>query len=159
MRKVLLVIGMQNGFFSSNSVLDSVRRLTLNPIFDEVIQLQYYNLPESHIEKELGWSGLQTPSDQLLLLNIPEASVIRFNTYAAVNGELMSKLDMSDDVYLCGVNTDACILATAFRLFDYGLKVSVIRDAVATKPEFHESALAIIRRNCGEHSVISSESL
>ena len=57
---------------------------------------------------------------------------------------------------MCGVDTDACVMATA-GLFDAGFETFVVSDGCASSggQEYHEAAIKILERNIGAQYVIS----
>jgi nicotinamidase-related amidase len=69
------------------------------------------------------------------------------STYSVFGApELRAELDR-DELVLCGVETDCCVLATALEAIDHGVSVTVVEDAVASpSPAGHEGALALFRR-------------
>ena len=70
------------------------------------------------------------------------------STYSVFGApELRAVLDRGDELVLCGVETDCCVLATALEAIDHGVPVTVVEDAVASpSPAGHEGALALFRR-------------
>ena len=70
------------------------------------------------------------------------------STYSVFGApELRAALDRDDELVLCGVETDCCVLATALEAIDHGVPVTVVEDAVASpSPAGHEGALALFRR-------------
>jgi nicotinamidase-related amidase len=69
------------------------------------------------------------------------------STYSVFGApELRAELDR-DELVLCGVETDCCVLATALEAIDHGVPVTVVEDAVASPSAAgHEGALALFRR-------------
>jgi nicotinamidase-related amidase len=69
------------------------------------------------------------------------------STYSVFGApELRAELDR-DELVLCGVETDCCVLATALEAIDHGVPVTVVEDAVASPSRAgHEGALALFRR-------------
>lgn len=55
------------------------------------------------------------------------------------------------EVYLCGFDTDCCILATAYDLFDRGIKPVVLENLTwsTSKDKLHKPALKMLERNIG----------
>ncbi len=55
------------------------------------------------------------------------------------------------EVYLCGFDTDCCVLATAYDLLDTGIKPIVLEKLTwsTSKEKLHKPALKIIERNIG----------
>ena len=57
---------------------------------------------------------------------------------------------------LCGIDTEACILKTAFDLFEKEYDVYVLKDYCASTlgVKRHNNAIAILKRNIDEKSII-----
>lgn len=55
------------------------------------------------------------------------------------------------EVYLCGFDTDCCVLATAYDLFDVGIKPIVLKNLTrsALQEKLHKPALQMLKRNIG----------
>ncbi len=66
------------------------------------------------------------------------------------------KNDAITTVAVCGVDTDACVMATALGLFDAGFETFVVSDGCATSggQEYHAAAIKILERNIGAQYVI-----
>ena len=60
------------------------------------------------------------------------------------------------EIYLCGIDTECCVLKTAFDLFELEYNVYVLKDYCACTHgiEKHNNALEILRRNIGKDYVI-----
>ncbi len=69
--------------------------------------------------------------------------------------------DAITTVVVCGVDTDACVMATALGLFDAGFETLIVSDACASSggQEYHEAAIKILKRNIGEKYVITFSEL
>ena len=55
------------------------------------------------------------------------------------------------EVNLCGFDTDCCVLATAYDLFDQGIKPVILEDLTwsTSEEKLHKPALQMIERNIG----------
>ena len=77
--------------------------------------------------------------------------------YASNIEPIIEKLHAKDtiDVTVCGLETDACVLAVAFALFNNNFHVSVDLDACATSadPEIEKGGEAILARSLGKEHV------
>ncbi len=87
--------------------------------------------------------------------------IIKKNTY---DGFFQTELDRTlkergvEEVYLCGVATDICVMHTAFGAFARGYRVHIIEDACAgTTPDAHEWALNYMERIYGAKIIRSDE--
>ena len=77
--------------------------------------------------------------------------------FSALDARLQLELQMQkiDEIHLCGLDTDACVAATAMALFDISIRPVVLADACASSGgrEFHNAALRLLSRNIGEDQV------
>jgi len=65
-------------------------------------------------------------------------------TFGKWGAALSRRLD-GDDMLLCGVSTDCCVISTALPAADAGVRVRVVADACAgASDETHEQALAVM---------------
>lgn len=156
---MLLVVDAQRGFISDSTshALPNIRRCT--QAFDTVIATQFTADTPEQFRKLLGWSGV---SDGRLVPFVADGAtaVIEKSRYSAAIEEVLSLLS-DEPIYIVGFETDACVLATAFGLFDAGYRPIVVQDACATNaPEdTHEQALHVLRRNIGDKQVITTQNV
>lgn len=71
-----------------------------------------------------------------------------FSKWKPIHAAFENSIQNGDEnvLYLCGVSTDCCILATALEAVDAGIKVYVIKDACAAgNDESHENAIKIMQ--------------
>jgi nicotinamidase-related amidase len=66
-------------------------------------------------------------------------------TFSKWDGELAAQLGEGDELVLCGVATDCCVLATALAAVDAGAQVRLVADACAGADDAaHERAVALL---------------
>jgi nicotinamidase-related amidase len=169
-KKYLLVIDMQNVFADPKSgwwtaeieqIYGPIQRLVAHfspqVVFTRFISAQhprgawrtyYQDWPET----------LVPPSDPIWEI-VPElralsstvhgwngdATTIDKTTFGKDGPELQTLLAPDDEVYLCGVSSDCCVLSTAVALIDRGIKTYVIADACrAADPKAHQAAMLVL---------------
>lgn len=151
--RVLLIIDVQEPFLSEKTrdAVDFIQELLRRERFRRVIQTCWRNYPGSRYETQLGYRlGMETRP----WLRCPDAKILTRSTYSAVSEELLSLIRKEDEIYVTGLETDACVLATLFDLWDHGFSFRVCRKGVATnREELAGPALALIRRQFGEQAV------
>ena len=61
-----------------------------------------------------------------------------------------------DEIYLCGFDTDGCILKTAFDLFENNIKAYILQDYCMSSggEKYHYEAIDILKRSIGEKFII-----
>lgn len=122
------------------------------------IATQFTNPKDSLYRSLLGWGELSGPPETDILPPVLARADVKLEktTYSAALGiaeRLRNRVPRS--VYVCGVDTDACVMAAAIGLFDLGLRPVVLADACASSGglALHLSALEIMRRNLGRKQV------
>lgn len=80
------------------------------------------------------------------------------STYTALTPDVLKLFEKNDikEVYLAGMNTETSILATAFDLFDRGIKPMILSKLCNSVygPMMHQAALEIIRSAIGTECII-----
>lgn len=153
-RRVLLIIDVQEAFLSERTrdVPEFLRQLLQKERFDLVLQSCWRNDPGSRYETQLGYA---LGKEAAPLLSCPGAGVLFRSTYSAVNEELRRCLRQDDRIYIAGLETDACILATLFDLWDGGYSFRLYGKGVGTnRADLAEPALTLIRRQFGEQVLL-----
>lgn len=86
-----------------------------------------------------------------------DAFVVDTPTYSSATPELVQRLrDLGVvEVHVCGVDTDQCVLATVFGLFDAGFEPVVLEDLVqsASGLACHDAGIIALHRAIGEDRV------
>lgn len=163
----LLVVDFQQGFASNINPALGSKIKSLVDLFTDVsycVFTQFKNTASSNFVKQLGWDKLLTEEEQDFIVCPNSANfVVEKNTYSAVCDDLLDFLrdHQIKTVFLCGLDSDACILATAFDLFDRGYRVLIIEDACDSSggSEINDAAMAIIRRSFGENNVTKTDNI
>ncbi len=154
MKNILLVIDVQKGFItnaSTSAVKKSIDTLIASKCFDCVISTVYQNYENSPIIKLMGWDKLLDADEQQLTGEAKYRSdyVVTKSTYSAVNDSLLDVLKKTnggaypDCVYVVGVDTECCVLATATDLFELGIRPIVLTDycGASSGLEYHKAGL------------------
>lgn len=162
--RVLAVIDVQIGFVNDSTRHIPERVESLQIPFDRVFATRFENAPDSPFREFLGLERFAPgmPETELAFVPRHDARIIVKNTYSAASGEIKEAGKQAGGVvYLCGIATDNCVLATAVDLFDAGLRPVVIADCCASHagPRYHEAALMILKRLIGERQVASRAAL
>lgn len=165
--KCLIIIDLQAGFISNDNIekiinpIKKVRKLFLP---EYCVFTQFINNKNSLFVRTLNWNKLLNTDEQKIVLDINDKNlIVKKSTYNAVNQEFILYLKQNNinKAYLCGVDIDSCVLATAFNLFDLGIEPVIISDCCSTNSEVIQidSILKIAKRSFGEKSVIESKQL
>lgn len=160
-RSALVLVDVQHGFVDERTrrVLDPIRTL-LGRRWGLVVATQFTNMPGSLYRSELDWHDMSsgTHGQQTLGWIDDAADVVVTKSGYSAAASLMPELSAVGitEATLAGVDTDACVLATAFGLWDAGIRVCIEASACASGGglELHNSALNIARQVFGPTSVV-----
>lgn len=163
-QEVLLIIDYQKGFLNDNSkrIIKPLTKLLHNKKFDKVIMTMWFNSGVNNFTECLNYENCQVDGKDAGLIKLYHGSSVypRVNRYSCLTEEMLSILKYNMHIYLCGLETDACVLGTAFGLFDYGFKFNIIDDCTTSKnKELEDAARLIINRQFGVNTFIRSTDL
>lgn len=153
---VLIVIDYQKAFKNENSkkTITYINKLARDYCWDKIIQTMWFNSGDVNnlYIQNLNYEECQlSGKDCGLVKMFPGATVLpRINMYSCATEEFLSIMKYNMNVYIAGWETDACVLATLFSLFDKGLNFKVVSECVTSKTiEIDDAARKIIRRQFG----------
>ena len=153
--KVLIVVDMQNGFVTKQNYIDLANRIN-NLIskneYDKYIFTRFVNKENSFYETKLNWHELKDKQSQKICLNIPNNSIIFQKTgYGLTNEQIDYLKSLSvETVDVCGLQTDACVYAISFQLFDNGIYPNILKNYCETAPQRNEIAKEILSHQFGK---------
>jgi len=124
---------------------------------ESLYYLKYKNYPGSLFTKHLDWHKFMT-SDQISL--VPEVYVEGAPVFDHFGyhppPELMATLKKYKTVGICGLDTDACVMAAVFALWDAEIRPIILSEYCASSGgvQFHQAALDLMLRQFGAQSVL-----
>lgn len=151
-RRVLLIIDVQRGFVKEQTqpIVEHIQELLQRETFDLVIQAQWKNYVESRFEQELNYSEMKGHEQTALIFENYGAHIITRSQYSCLTDSLRRLIAKEDMIFIVGLETDACVLATLYDLWDEGYHFKVYRDCIGTNcEELQTPALKLIERNFG----------
>lgn len=160
MKNLLLVIDVQKAFINDNTiqVVERICDLINNNEYDSVIFTRFINYNDSIWVQKLNYKECITDDSKRLMIDTKNNLVFDKNRYSALTSELKKYIEDNkiDNIYLCGIDTECCILKTALDLFEDKYNVYVLKNYCAcTHGELrHNNAIEILKRNIGEKYVI-----
>lgn len=162
-RRALLVVDVQNGFINDNTkhIPDKIINLIQEYTFNYRAFTRFQNVDESPYEIILGWGKMYDEPETAIVsvLQSYANEVFIKHIYSGLSKELQENLALNkvEELVVVGLESDACILKTAYDAFEAGLNVSIISDLCASMrgDSTHENAIALISRNLGSHSVLT----
>ena len=108
----------------------------------------------------MGWGRMYDVPDTDVVPELADiqGTVICKDAYGAVD-DIRAELDKHDvrTVYVCGIDTDVCVLTNAAGLFDQRFDVRVVAQACGSTGgrESHQAGLTALRRIIGTRRVIN----
>ncbi len=170
----LIVVDMQNGFVNHKSghIVQAVSEFvrSWNGAGGRVLATRFLNQEGSQWERLIHWRRLrESPETDLepRILDAVAASernvVIDKTSYTSLTPEARSLMQLApaEEVLICGIATDGCVLKTAVDLFESGYTPVVVSDLVSSHAgqEIHEAGLKLIARFVGADQLRRSADL
>lgn len=169
MKKILVIVDMQVGFINSahtKEVADRTKGLLQMGLFDGVIMTRFINSDNSTYEKLLDWKEMKSGEAIDLVGNYREYAdcVIDKSIYTCVNSDFLQKLcqlnggNYPESVYIVGIDTDCCVLATALDLFEGNIRPIILADYCASSggEAAHKAGLSCLKRLIGKNQLVYS---
>lgn len=156
MKRALVVIDVQS-FFVRKAPADLPAKIAgyiSKSNYDLVVFTIFKNNDGSNWEKSLHWTKCKTLKDTELADELKpfkkKDNVFTKASYSAFKNEEFKQLLKEKGIErleICGIDTDACVLATAFDAFDYGYEVKVLFDLSYSTDGLDAPTQKIITRN------------
>lgn len=168
-KSVLVVVDVQNGFIREASapvvpvIVDLVDRW--QRAGGDVLFTRYLNYPGSPFERLVRWSACMTSPEIDIVDELQpyadKAYVIDktvYGLFADRAGAALVEQQGWRDIYVCGIATESCVLATALGAFELDLTPWLIEDASASHAgrHVHDAGLLVTRRFIGERQIITT---
>ena len=161
MKELLLVIDLQKDFINDNTenISCNIEKLISSKKYKYVVFTKFINDINSSFYKTLNYKGCMSEDGRKIVIDTLEYPILEKKTYTALNYELKKFIEDNDikKIYLCGIDTDACVLKTAIDLFENNLEVKVIEDCCMSHSgkEYHNSAINMLKKLIGKQNVIN----
>lgn len=122
MRQILLIVDVQSTFSPPDWLVSGIRALTQH--VPAIATIELHDEQRTPFYEQLGWCPVV--NDKSLIDT--DHVFIKYG-YAPSEATLtyLKSLDL-DRVLVCGVQTETCVLAAGFALFDLGLRPTLITD-------------------------------
>lgn len=162
-KEPLLVIDLQPAFTRkvTPQYLSGVMAFVSEWPEDLTYWLRFMNHPDSLYERHIDYSNC-TLSTESALLDCPpphdnaRRKVVPHFGYAPPADFIEQlKKDGHKRAHLCGVDTDACVMAACFVLWDAGIQPVIHAEQCQSSrgPEMHHAAISMMFRQFGMHSM------
>lgn len=162
MKKALIIIDVQKYFLNKETqgVVNEIRNYLANKSseYDKIYFTIFKNNPSAPLWKISRWHDCTNSPDTDICDELKQfatdENLFYKNIFSAFKvSEIQKEVNGNDikEIHLCGFDTDCCVLATAYDLFDSGLKPVILEDLTysTSKENFHNSAIKMIKRNIG----------
>lgn len=170
MKNALLVVDVQEAFVNKNvkDIPRKIKEFVQYHNFDFVLFFKFLNTPDSNWVKILNWKKMMKLNDakvspELVPFLKKDNAFIKnsFSVFGADKFKDFLKKHKVSKLFICGLDTDACVYASATEAFSRGFEVRVIEDLCGAShgKEYHKMGLKIIRANLGEKTLIKSGNL
>lgn len=159
-KTLLLVIDLQKSFINdfTKDLPNKITQLIDSNKYDDVIFTKFINNQNSIFYKKLHWNGCIESDDKKIIIDTKNYKVFEKNVYSSLSKEVKTYIEDNriSEIYLCGIDTECCILKTAFDLFEQNYNVYVLKDYCACTYGInrHNNALEILERNIGKEFII-----
>lgn len=159
--KKLLIVDVQKGFLNKNCdfVVKEIEKLVgRGDFFDQIVATKFVNFEKSAYVQFLNWRRFLNAEETEIGLRLPKkAKIVKKTSYALSEKDFKKLFRKGDEVYVCGLDYDSCVLAICFQLFDHGIRPKIVLNAVAShsqnpikKTDFEN----VCRKNFGTESLI-----
>ncbi|MGN1379411.1 MAG: isochorismatase family protein [Bacilli bacterium] len=157
---LLLIIDLQEGFINeyTKSLPKKIEKLLINNKFEYISFTKFINDDKSIFYKLLNYKGCMDEKNRNIVIDTKDYKIIEKRVYTAYNDEFKLYINTNNikTIYLCGIDTDACVLKTALDLFENNFDVKVIEDCCMSHSgiKYHNYAINMLKKLIGSQNVI-----
>lgn len=152
MQTGLIVVDLQKAFSPPQDMVDKIT--ALRGAYDIVIATQFINPPSGRFETILNYTRcrLGTPDTDIVIPLSPQHIFDRFSYGLQPQHVEVLKQYPVKSWDIVGCDTDACVLATCYALWDNNIDFRVLKELCYSSggAALHRAALAIIERSFGQ---------
>jgi nicotinamidase-related amidase len=137
MKTALLIIDVQKYYINEHTkdIPLKIEKYIKENKLDYIIFAQFINHKNAHHYKAFNWKKMQFSPDidicDNLVQFIKKDNVFQKDTYSLFKSLRFNKYLKNNNiqkVFICGFDTDACVLATAYEAFDLGYYIKILHD-------------------------------
>jgi nicotinamidase-related amidase len=168
MKNAILIVDVQK-FFINKFTKDIPKKITIflnKKKFDFVLFSKFIFSRKSSFAKFIKKPRLINQKDIDIVSElkkfITKNNVFTKSTFSSLKSKQLLnflKKNKVGKLYLCGLDTNACVLATAVEAFDLGFDVKVLEDLCGShsSKKYHKNAVEILKRNARDIIINSKE--
>lgn len=157
----LLVCDMQTGFVANMYELtERVTLLVQNFPAEKTYYTQFHNHRESLFHTEMQWGRFEDSADTAIIPQLQPHVKNAYKKYGYLLPEqLLNDLSQYKTVGICGVNTDICVLAAAYSLWDRDIRPYVLADYCGSVKGafYHQAGQDLLNRPFGPQTIIKGD--
>ena len=162
MSSCLLIVDVQKGFIneSTKHIPDCIGNLIKEHRYDHIVASKYVNNEDSPHYKLAHWDGLMDRESQALCEVVSQNAEMVFekniNSCFTDEFEAFVVKEQVSIIHIVGIDTDCCVMKTAFDCFDKGMPFKVLIDYCASSggTELHKAAEKIMMRSLGKCNIV-----
>lgn len=157
MKTALLIIDVQNYYINEHTknIPSEITQHIKQNNYNFILFSKFINHDNSNAAKAFNWKGNQFPPETDICDELKEYvkkdNVFKKDTYSVFKSkpflEYIRENNISD-ITICGLDTDACVLASSYEGFDLGFRIKFLEKLTASsKGELYRgSGLNILKR-------------
>lgn len=157
---LLIIIDLQNEFINeyTNNSINEIKTLISSNKYNNIIFTRFINSNNNPTFTKLNWNGCLDEESKKICIDTNNYKILDKETYSAYNSDLVNYINDNriDNIYLCGIDIECCVLITAMNLFENGYNVYVLKDYSYCTNGINRknNAIEILKRNIGKDRVI-----
>lgn len=161
----LFVVDVQNGFIrpATSYIVPRIKELLESSLFEHIIFTRFINTPDSAFVNILNWHKLFSPIEYKIVDEIQPFVKLVFDktVYTSINKNTINfiKKNNINQVFICGIDTDCCVLKTAVDLFEINIQPYVLEYYCASTggKKSHDSGIFVLERLIGSDNIIKEK--
>lgn len=159
--KNIIIIDMQAGFINKNNqfLIERINNYLCSNNFDNIFYTKCINQSGSPFFEILKWNGMFKIEDQQIVVEIKENSTILTKNGYGFTPDMIRCLKEKNitEIELCGTDTDACVMAIAYNLFDNNIKPIILSSLCGSSSHnknINNYSVEIMKRSFGKTNII-----
>ena len=154
-KTALIIVDIQPGFITeeNNQILPNVENLLRSQKYDAYVEAIFSATKGSLWDKQMNWTfpKQDTVSEIKALIPKENCLFVEKETKSVFKGNKdvvkFLKENNIEEVHIVGLDTNDCIIATAYEAFDLGFFTYVVESCTASSqsPKLRENAIKILR--------------
>ncbi len=169
MKNALVVVDVQTAFMNEHTdhLPKKISAFIQKHHFDFILFVKFVNDENSNWVKLLNWRKMINMNETKFVEEFGEftnkdnvfVKEAKFSAFRVKAFEKFLEEHKISDLYICGLDTDACVYTTTMEAFERGFNIKVISDLCADHhgKRHHEMAIELLTRNLSKKVVINSE--